>query len=56
MKSLQALLDDEGNISVGRLSPFDCVAAAAQRNSLAMLMRRDGETLTTLGVQMPPYM
>ena len=49
MKNIETLIDEGGNISVGRLDPFDCVAAAADHhNSLAMLVRRDGETLNAL--------
>jgi hypothetical protein len=49
MKNIETLIDEGGNISIGRLSPFDCVAAAAdEHNSLAMLVRRDGESLSAL--------
>lgn len=49
MKNIETLIDEGGNISVGRLDSFDCVAAAADHhNCLAMLVRRDGETLSAL--------
>jgi hypothetical protein len=48
MKNIETLIDGGGNMSIGRLSPFDRVAAAADDNSLAMLVRRDGETLSAL--------
>lgn len=49
MRNIETLIDEGGNISVGRLDPFDCVAAAADDHiCLAMLVRRDGETLSAL--------
>jgi len=49
MKNIDALIADYGTISIGYLSPHDCVATAAdQHNSLAMLVRRDGESLNAL--------
>lgn len=49
MKNIETLIDEGGNISIGRLRPFDCVAAATDdHNCLAMLVRRDGETLRAL--------
>lgn len=49
MKNIETLIDEGGNISVGALRPFACVAAAADgSNCLAMLVRRDGETLSAL--------
>lgn len=49
MKNIEAPIDDGGDISVGYLAPFKCVAAAADgRNCLAMLVRRDGETMNAL--------
>lgn len=49
MKNIEALIDEGGNISIGCLDPFDCVAVAADHhNSLAMLVRREGETLGAL--------
>jgi hypothetical protein len=49
MKHIEALIDDGGEITVGALLPHKCVATAAdQNNALAMLVRRDGETLQAL--------
>ncbi|MBI5278246.1 MAG: hypothetical protein HY854_17490 [Burkholderiales bacterium] len=49
MKNIEALIDDGGDITVGALPPFDCVASAADGSScLAMLVRRDGESLRAL--------
>lgn len=44
-----AALIDEGEITVGALRPVGCVAVANDgHNSLAMLVRRNGETLAQL--------
>lgn len=49
MKNIETLVDEGGEISVGKLPPFDCVAAASDGNNcLAMLVRRDGESLSAL--------
>ena len=49
MKHIEELIADGGTISVGALWPHECVATAADHsNSLAMLVRRDGETLPAL--------
>jgi hypothetical protein len=49
MKNIEALIDDGGSISVGALDDIECVAAASDaHNSLAMLVRRDGEALAEL--------
>jgi hypothetical protein len=49
LKNIETLIDEGGNISVGALDPHDCVATADdQHNSLAMLVRRDGEPLKAL--------
>mgnify|MGYP000237494145 CR=1 FL=1 len=49
MKNIETLVDEGGQISIGKLPPFDCVAAASDdHNCLAMLVRRDGESLTAL--------
>ena len=49
MKNIEALIDDGGEITLGALPPHECAATAADgRNALAMLVRRDGETLNTL--------
>ena len=49
MKHIEELIADGGEITLGALAPHDCVASAADRhNTLAMLVRREGETLTAL--------
>lgn len=46
MKNIETLIDDGGEITVGATASFDCVASAGDHsNCLAMLVRRDGETL-----------
>lgn len=49
MKHIDALIDDGGDITVGPVANIDCVASAADgSNTLAMLVRREGETLGAL--------
>lgn len=49
MNNIELLLLDGGSISIGAIDSFDCVAAAADaHNSLAMLVRREGETIIAL--------
>jgi hypothetical protein len=49
MKHIEELIADGGDITLGALVPFECVATAADgSNTLAMLVRRDGETLSAL--------
>ena len=49
MKHIEELITDGGEITLGALAPFDCIASAADgSNALAMLVRRDGETLPAL--------
>lgn len=49
VKNIEALIDDGGEITVGAFAPFDCAASAADgSNCLAMLVRRNGETLGAL--------
>lgn len=49
MKFIEALIEDGGDITIGRIGPIQCAATAAEgRNVLAMLVRRDGETLREL--------
>ena len=46
---IESLVDGEGQITVGTIYPIRCVAIANDaHNSLAMLVRRDGETLAQL--------
>lgn len=49
MKHIEALIADGGAITLGPLEPYECVATAADHsNAMAMLVRRDGETLVAL--------
>jgi hypothetical protein len=49
MKHIEALIDEGGDITLGRLDDMECVATAAdEHNTLAMIVRREGETLTAL--------
>ena len=49
MKNIEALIDDGGEISVGAGDAGQCWATANDgHNSLAMLVRRDGETFSAL--------
>ena len=49
LKNIEALIAEGGDINVGALHPHACIAAAADgSNALAMLVRRDGETLDAL--------
>lgn len=49
MKNIQVLIDDGGEITLGRLHGIDCAASAADgHNAVAMLVRRDGETFNAL--------
>ncbi|GAA4346037.1 hypothetical protein GCM10023165_30530 [Variovorax defluvii] len=49
MKNIEALIGDGGEITVGAIGSIACAATAAdQHNALAMLVRREGETLNAL--------
>ena len=49
MKNIEALIEDGGEITVGAIGGVECAATAADgHNALAMLVRRDGETLSAL--------
>ncbi len=49
MKNIEALIADGGDITIGSIHPIECVATAADAsNAVAMLVRRDGETLNAL--------
>lgn len=49
MKNIETLIDEGSDVSIGPLTPLTCVAAASDgSNTLAMLVRRNGETLPTL--------
>jgi hypothetical protein len=46
---IEALIEEGGEITLGALPPHECVATAADgSNCLAMLVRRDGESLNVL--------
>lgn len=49
MKNIDSLIGDGGEITLGARASVECVASAADHsNCLAMLVRRDGETLGAL--------
>lgn len=49
LPNIEALVDGEGQITIGTIYPIRCVAIASDgHNSLAMLVRRKGETLAQL--------
>lgn len=49
MKHIEALIAEGGNITLGAVYPIECAATAADdHNVVAMLVRRDGETLHAL--------
>lgn len=53
LSNIESLVDGEGQITLGALYPIRCVAIANDgHNSLAMLVRRDGETLTQLLIRL----
>jgi hypothetical protein len=46
---IEAILDEGGDISVGRVGPIDCVASATTSYDCpVMLVRRDGESFVAL--------
>jgi hypothetical protein len=49
MKNIEALIADGGEITIGAIYPIECAATVADgHNSVAMLVRREGETLDAL--------
>ena len=49
MKNIETLIDEGGDISIGPVGSINCVAADTDgANCLAMLVRRDSETLDAL--------
>ena len=53
LPNIDALVDGEGQITLGALYPIRCVAIANDgHNSLAMLVRREGETLAQLLIRL----
>ena len=53
LHNIEQLIDGEGQITIGAIHPLRCVAIANDgHNSLAMLVRRDGETLAQLLIRL----
>jgi hypothetical protein len=53
LPNIERLIDGKGQITIGAIHPLRCVAIANDgHNSLAMLVRRDGETLTQLLIRL----
>lgn len=49
MKNVEALIEDGGEVTLGAIGCVECAATAVDgHNALAMLVRRDGETLNAL--------
>ena len=49
MKNIDALVADGGEITIGSVDSVECAATAADaHNCLAILIRRENETLTAL--------
>ncbi len=49
LPNIEFLIDGAGDITIGQVGPFACAATASDEDqSLAMLVRRDGETLVQL--------
>ena len=49
MKNIEALIADGGDITIGAIYPIKCTATAADsHNTVAMLVRRENETLNGL--------
>jgi len=48
LNNLDALIEDGGEVKLGREDDYPCVAVAIDEDVVAMLVRRDGETLTAL--------
>jgi hypothetical protein len=49
LENIAELIDNGGQISIGRLAPIECAAVANdEHDCLAMLKRRPGETLQQL--------
>ena len=53
LPNIEQLIDGEGQITIGAIHPLRCVAIANDgHSSLAMLVRRDGETLAQLLIRL----
>lgn len=49
LENIEALIDSDGQITLGQMRPVGCVAVANdESNTLAMLKRRPGESFTEL--------
>lgn len=49
LPNIEFLIDGNGDITIGAVGPIPCAATAAdEASSLAMLVRRDGESLEQL--------
>lgn len=49
LPNIEFLIDGDGDITIGQVGPVACAATAAnEHQSLAMLVRRDDETLEQL--------
>ncbi|WP_022980388.1 hypothetical protein [Ideonella sp. B508-1] len=49
MKNLDALIDNGGSLGIGPMGSIECTATADDgHNAMAMLVRRDGESLNAL--------
>jgi hypothetical protein len=47
--NIEALIEGGGQITIGRVPPFECVATATdEHNCVAMLVRQGGESLDDL--------
>ena len=52
-KNIEALINGIGDVTIGRVHAIPCAATAADENqALAMLVRRDGESLLDLLVRL----
>lgn len=49
LPNIESLIDGGGDVTIGRVGPIACAATAAnEHHSLAMLVRREDETLEQL--------
>ncbi|TVS01905.1 MAG: hypothetical protein EA413_13465 [Cyanobium sp. PLM2.Bin73] len=48
-RNIEAILEDDGEITVGKVGPIACVASASTSDDCpVLLVRRDGETFVAL--------
>ena len=53
LPNIEFLINGEGDITIGQVGPFACTATANnQHQALAMLVRRDDETLEQLLIRL----